>query len=328
MLMADKEELRSVVTDYLRNHGYMTGGFMGDGPVRVEFIREMADEQPVVVGVRQSSEPCPGHEIVAVEVDDGSKSCADFVTAGDHAEAVGANRCFIAMPIHFDEDDKEIAWQGGIGLLEIEGDKVNEVVPAKLRESRLTAFPKPRFDGLKLAQELLRITEKDWEHLARLFCRAETAWLGFDVGKIHVSLEKKEGGTLNVELSVGAGPIRQIGTYCFKFGDITGFIVKGGDDRYTFVDKLGNLFWFRPSEWKFMLRVLSKVVACHLVFYVGTARIDFSKCPWQDGVDLEMDFNDGRDSYYEHHYSQKDLGMLTGKRRLKEKQVITSSEDS
>ena len=327
MKLVNHKQLRSIVVDYLRKSGYLTRGFVGDGPLRIEFTERKKNDHSVVVGVRESSGGSyPKHEIVAVEVDERSK-CADFTTASTHADAVLANKCLIAMPIHFDKDDKEIAGQFGIGLLEIEGDKVKEVVPAKLMKSKLIAFPKHRFEGLKVVQHLLKFTEKDFEHLARVFCRAEVAWFGFTVGGVYVGFEK-ESGTLEVQMSVRAGPLRKVGTYHFKFGELAGFIVKGGDDRYTFVDKLGAMFVFRPSEWMFMLRVLSMVDMCFLVFQIGTARIAFSKHPGQDGLDLEMDFVDERDTCFEHHYSQKELGMLTGKRRLKERQVIASSKES
>lgn len=329
MKLVNHKQMRSIVVGYLRKSGYLTRGFVGDGPLRIEFTERKKNDHSVVVGVRESSGGSyPKHEIVAVKIDEGAKCEPDFIIpAADCGDDSSANKCFLAMPINFAEEDKKIAKQFGIGLLEIDGDKVKEVVPAKLMKSNVIAFPKHRFEGLKVVQHLLKFTEKDFEHLARVFCRAEVAWFGFTVGGVYVGFDK-ESGTLEVEMSVRAGPLRKVGTYHFKFGELAGFIVKGDDDRYTFVDKLGAMFVFRPSEWRFMLRVLSRVDMCFLVFKIGTARIAFSKHPGQDGLDLEMDFVDERDTCFEHHYSQKDLGMLTGKRRLKERQVIASSEES
>lgn len=311
----DEEELRSTVIGYLRNLGYLTEGFVGGGTVRVDFEEECTES--VVVGVKECGEGnFSAHEIVAVEIDKEDKSEADFVSAANHASEVSANKCFIAKQIHFDEDDKEIASQFGIGLLEVEAKKVKEVVPPRVVKSRATTTPKLRSDGLKVACHLLKLTEKDLEHLARVFCRAKHAWLGFAVAGVSVELGKQM-GTLKIEITICLGPLKKTGTYTFKFGELAGFIVKEGDDRYTFIEKLGNMFIFRPSEWMFMLRVLSRVDKCFLVFSVGISTICFSRHPCQQGLDLKMNFNDDRDCYYEHHYSQEHLRTLTRKGRRK-----------
>lgn len=329
--MVKKEELRTIVADYLRKRGYLTSGFVGNGPIKIEFDQQKTLEEPVVVGLRESGGGSFSKaETVAVRIEEESKREADFITASDYATAMSANRCFIARSTRFDEDDREIASQGGVGLLEIEGKSVKEVVPAKLTKSRGMILPKSRFDGLKLAQQLLKFGQKDLEHLARVFCRAEVAFVLFNVGDIFVGF-RKESGLLEVKIVTWAGPLVRSGTYVLKFGEFVGFLVNPSDDRYTFVDKLGDMFVFRPEEWRFLLRVLSKVDLCCLTFYVGTAKVDFFKDPGQKGLDLCMEIRNEPplgNGKYEHHYTQDDLGTLTKKRRRKEKQAITSSEGS
>jgi hypothetical protein len=310
--MTTEEMLHSIVSDYLIKNGFLTKGFIGDGPVRVSFLQnDEKYEQGMVVGLRVTcSDPSLETEIVAVKVSDPESFEKDLIAVTHDATKVFANECFLALAADFDLEEKEVAAQMGVGLLQIEGTLVTEVVPAKFFKSRFIDFPKHKFDGLNLAQKWLGFSENDWGRLARVFCRAEEAFCGFNVGDVFVELEKNV-VVLEVRISIRAGPLRKWGSYSFKFGELAGFLVNGNDDRYTFVEKLGNMFVFGPSEWNFMLNLLSKVDLCHLVFYIGTARVVFAKHPAQDGLDLKVDFVDGRDSEYEHHYSQVDLAKLT-----------------
>lgn len=290
MKLMKNKQLRSIVVGYLRKSGYLTGGFVGDGPLKIEFIERKKNDPSVVVGVRESSGgSSPKHEIVVVKIDEGAKCEPDFIIpTADCGDDLSANKCFLAMPINFAEENRKIAKQFNIGLLEIDGDKVKEVVPAKLMKSHVMTIPKSRFDGLKLAQQLLKFSQKDLEHLTRVFCRAEEAFLMFHVGDVFVEFGK-ENGLLEVKIATLAGPLRRSGTYLLKFGEFVSSYVNPSSDRYTFVDRLGDMFVFRPEEWRFLLRALSKVEMCCLTFYVGTAKVNFFKHPGMDGLDLSME---------------------------------------
>jgi hypothetical protein len=310
-----KEELHEIVNSYVKERGYLTDGFVGDGSVRIGFVVDPKEEKDIVVGLRVvSNDPLLETEIVAVKVADSGKF-VDKITEGTHsAKTVSANLCFLAMPTPFEADEKEVAAQMGVGLLEIKGKEINEIVPAKRMRSHFIELPKHKFEGLKLAQQLLKLTENDWGNLARVFCRAEDAYCGFNVGDVYVELEKIA-VELEVRLSFGAGRVSKRGAYSFKFGEVAGFLVNGNDDKYTFVEKLGTMFVFKPSDWNFMLNLLSKVNRCHLIFYIGTARIVFVKHTGRPELDLEVSFVDGRDSQYEYKFSQVDLAKLTKKKK-------------
>jgi hypothetical protein len=54
-------ELQSAVVDYLGKGGYLTRGFVGDGPVRMGFVQTGEKEQDTVVGLKViRSDPCLG----------------------------------------------------------------------------------------------------------------------------------------------------------------------------------------------------------------------------------------------------------------------------
>jgi hypothetical protein len=278
-----EEKRHSSVVDYLRKCGYLTEGFVGDGPVRLSFVKNKDDKQDIVIGLRVArSDPSLEFDIAVVKIHNKNsdvQTCADNLLSATHfATGINANKCFLASYSAYDADDREIAEQMGVGLLEIEGKTVKEVVPAKHMKSAFIEFPKHKFDGLKLVQDVLEISDNDWGRLARVFCRADDAWCGFNVGDVFVELEKME-VVLDISISVKAGPVMKEGSYMFKFGELAGFLVNGNDDRYTFVEKLGKMFVFTQSEWNFMLRLLSKVDMCHLVFHIGSARIIFAKHP-------------------------------------------------
>jgi hypothetical protein len=306
--------LRSAVVDYLEKNGYLTRGFVGEGPVKMGFVEDCENEPDAVVGLKVisvgDSLKC---EVAAVKIF-GQNGIDNYRSATKFANRVFANKCFLAGSFTFDADDKGLAARMGIGLLEIQESFVREVVPAEFVKSRFIELPKHKFEGLRLAEKLLELSEDDWGLLARVFCRTDDAWCGFNIGDVFVEL-RKSFIVLEVNISVRADPIKKRAEYVFKFGELAGFLVFGKDDRYTFVEKLGNMFVFTQTEWNFMLNLLSKVDMCHLVFHIGTARILFAKHPGQEGLDLFMDFVDGRESHYEHHYSQEDLGELTRKKK-------------
>jgi hypothetical protein len=172
------------------------------------------------------------------------------------------------------------------------------------------SLSKPKAACQRLVQELLGMSVGEWENLARVFCRVEDALCVFNVGAVLIELEKMD-TVLEVRISPNFGSNRKWRIYSFRFGELAGFILNRNDDRYTFVENLGNMFVFRQTEWNFMLRLLSKVELCHIVFTIGSIRIFITRPPCQDGVDLTVEFIDGRDSVYEQHYRQDDLANLT-----------------
>jgi hypothetical protein len=170
--------------------------------------------------------------------------------------------------------------------------------------------PKRKAACLRFVQELLGMSVEEWEHLGRVFCRVEDALCVFYVGAVLIELEKMD-TDLEVRVSPNFGSNKKWRIYSFKFGELAGFVLNGNDDKYTFVENLGNIFVFRQTDWNFMLRLLSKVELCHIVFTIGSIRIFITRPPCQEGVDLTVEFIDGRDSVYEQHYRQDDLANLT-----------------
>ena len=196
-------------------------------------------------------------------------------------------------------------------MLQISGDKVQEIVSPKFMKSNLLELPMDKHEVLDSIESLLDFSEDDWRHLAAIFSRADAAWCVFNYDGISVGL-KKSACMLEVDLSSKIGPIMRLGSYSFFFGEFADpFVVNGSDDRYTFVEKLGKMFVFRPQDWNFMLNFLSKVDGCVLTFFIGTAKVVFDKHPYKDGLELRVGFVDERDTEYVHNYSQKDLSKLT-----------------
>lgn len=306
--------MRSAVVNYLRRNGYLTQGFVGDGPVKMGFVDDYESDPENMVGLRFiQSEPCLGCEIVAIRIFSPADIEDNLTSASNFAQSISANKCFLAGPVIFDADHKETARKMGVGLLEIHGQSIKEVLKAKVVRPHSICLPKERFAGLGLAREMLQFSEEDLESIARVFSRADDAWCGFNVGGIFIEFRKNV-FVLEVNISFRANVFRRWGEYTFKFGELAGFFVSRDDDRYTFVDNLGKMFVLTANEWNFMLNLLSRVDMCFLVFYIGTARIVFEKHPGEDGLDLKIYFVDGREGY-EHHYSQEDLGKLTRKKK-------------
>jgi hypothetical protein len=123
----------SVLT-YLKKNGYLTEGYADDGKTKFEFIQLGAPVQADVAGVKDVGNLYSHEfEIVAVEVKDGRRMKVR------HAEqALGysmfAHRCYLAMPIKFTEENKAYAKHMGIGLLEIDGKNVREVLSPELKK--------------------------------------------------------------------------------------------------------------------------------------------------------------------------------------------------
>lgn len=103
----------------------MVEGYEGDCATRFEFTRVGGRSQADVVGIKDvGNYYSHAFEIAAVEVKDGKKCKVRYLSQALGYSAF-AHRCYLAMPIHFKEEDGEYAKHMGVGLLEIdrEGNK-------------------------------------------------------------------------------------------------------------------------------------------------------------------------------------------------------------
>lgn len=133
-----EEWLYSTVLNYLKKNGYMTEGYSLDGTKTFEFTRLGRRAQADVVGIKDVGKNYSNEiEIAAVEVKDRKRAKVRYMT-----QALGyssfAHRCYLAMPTGFTEEDKDYARKLGVGLLEIHGDQVKEVLSAELKSPNET----------------------------------------------------------------------------------------------------------------------------------------------------------------------------------------------
>jgi hypothetical protein len=126
-----EEKLYPLVQRYLRRRGYLTLPRKG-GRVQADIVG-IRD-----VGGRYSHEI----EVVAVEVKNRKRTRLRYVT-----QALGyskfAHRCYLAMPARYGEEEVRYARQMGVGLLQIGGKKIREVLSAETKiptETELTGL--------------------------------------------------------------------------------------------------------------------------------------------------------------------------------------------
>jgi hypothetical protein len=128
----NETRLYSIVERYLKGKGYL-----------ITDVRKGRKAQADVVGVKDSGHRYSNEiEVVAVEVKDREKVRDRYIT-----QALGysryAHKCYLAMPATYDEEVIADAKERGVGLLEIRGNKVREVLPADFKhpkESELIWF--------------------------------------------------------------------------------------------------------------------------------------------------------------------------------------------
>lgn len=138
MLYLDETRFYPIVLNYLKTRGYMTAGFQRNGKDTFDFTRLGRRAQTDVVGIKDvGTEYSNEIEIVAVEVKDKKKAKIRYMT-----QALGystfAHRCYLAMPANFTEEDKDYARKIGVGLLKIDKDRVEEVLPSELQNPNET----------------------------------------------------------------------------------------------------------------------------------------------------------------------------------------------
>jgi len=133
MLVKNEERFYPIVLEYLKTCGYLTEGYSESEP-KFHFIRLGKRVQADVAGIKDVGNLYSNEiEIAAVEVKDGMHCKVRYIE-----QALGystfAHKCYLAMPIHFTEDDKNYARHMGVGLLEINGKKVSEILSPELKD--------------------------------------------------------------------------------------------------------------------------------------------------------------------------------------------------
>ena len=107
----EKTSLSHTIVNYIEEAGYLTRGFVGNGPIRMEFVNEPSDSQHTIIGLKtiqsNSSFEC---EIYAISIFT-TNSVDNYKIATNFAQSVCANKCALAGPFTYDADDKEIAFQ-------------------------------------------------------------------------------------------------------------------------------------------------------------------------------------------------------------------------
>jgi len=121
-----------VVLRYLKQNGYLTYSYK-DEKTKFEFTRVGGKTQADVVGIKDVGRDYSHKiEVVAVEVKDREQARVRYIT-----QALGystfAHRCYLAMPVEYKDEYVDYAKQMGVGLLEINGNDVIEVLTAELK---------------------------------------------------------------------------------------------------------------------------------------------------------------------------------------------------
>lgn len=130
----NEERFYPVVLKYLKQKGYLTESYKDDGKTKFEFTRVGGKTQADVVGVKDVGRDYSHEiEIVAVEVKDREQVRVRYIT-----QALGystfAHRCYLAMPIAYEEEYVNYARQMGVGLLEIgKNGVIEEILSAELK---------------------------------------------------------------------------------------------------------------------------------------------------------------------------------------------------
>ena len=107
--LMSEDSLRSLIVEYLGKGGYLTRGFVGDGPIRMGFAEVVEDVGDTVVGLKViRNDPCLECEVVAVKIL-GKSSSDNFGPATRFAQKVAANKCIVAGSFVFDASNKDWA---------------------------------------------------------------------------------------------------------------------------------------------------------------------------------------------------------------------------
>jgi hypothetical protein len=136
-LPKDEERFYPIVLGYLKANGYLTEGYSEKGS-KFPFIRLGKRVQADVAGIKDIGNVYSNEiEIVAVEVKDG-KHCKMRYIEQALGYSTFAHKCYLAMPTHFTEEDKNDARHMGVGLLEIREEGIHEVLSPEIKTTNDT----------------------------------------------------------------------------------------------------------------------------------------------------------------------------------------------